>query len=181
MVKQDTVVQFRCRADGGLPLSNGTRDSRHCGLPSTNYEAPHWSIFHRPSYNSAFLTLSHSEHTHTHTHARARAPIYIYICIECVPCPCTVSYEIININWCTTIYIIFIRESPTCFDPAGPSSGRILWTHYGCVYTVKCEWALGLLLPEQLAAPQLVNKFSTFMEPEGSSPHSQHFRHLSLC
>jgi hypothetical protein len=30
-------------------------------------------------------------------------------------------------------------------DPAGPSSGRIVWIHYGCVYTVECECAVGIM------------------------------------
>jgi hypothetical protein len=40
------------------------------------------------------------------------------------------------------IYNLYSWKSPTCFDPAGPSSGRIILIHYGCVYTVKCECAL---------------------------------------
>jgi hypothetical protein len=44
------------------------------------------------------------------------------------------------------IYNLYSWKSPTCFDPAGPSSGRIVLIHYGCFYTVNCECALGFIL-----------------------------------
>jgi hypothetical protein len=44
------------------------------------------------------------------------------------------------------IYNLYLWKSPTCFDPAGPYSGRIVLIHYGCVYSVKCECALGVIL-----------------------------------
>jgi hypothetical protein len=44
------------------------------------------------------------------------------------------------------IHNLYSWKSPTCFDPAGPSSGRRVSIHYGCVYTVKCESALGSIL-----------------------------------
>jgi hypothetical protein len=44
------------------------------------------------------------------------------------------------------IYNLYSQKSPTCFDLSGPSSGRIVLIHYCCVYTVKCECALGFIL-----------------------------------
>ena len=40
--------------------------------------------------------------------------------------------------------------------------------------------ACGIVLLEKLTGSQLVKKFPAFMEPEGSLPHSQAPRHLSL-
>jgi hypothetical protein len=44
------------------------------------------------------------------------------------------------------IYNLYSWKSPTYFDSAGPSSGRIIFIHYGCIYIVKCECALGFTL-----------------------------------
>jgi hypothetical protein len=45
------------------------------------------------------------------------------------------------------IYNLYSWKSATCCDPAKPSSGRMFLIYYGCVYTVKCECALGFILP----------------------------------
>jgi hypothetical protein len=44
------------------------------------------------------------------------------------------------------VYNFYSWKFPTCFDPAGPFSARTVWIHCGCVYTVKCECALGFIL-----------------------------------
>jgi hypothetical protein len=44
------------------------------------------------------------------------------------------------------IYNLYSLKSPTCFDPAGPSSGRIILIHYDRIYIFKCECALGFIL-----------------------------------
>jgi hypothetical protein len=64
------------------------------------------------------------------------------MCSMSVHCIIRNKHQLIHQN----IYNLYSWESPTCFDPAGPSSGRIVLIDYGCVYTVKCECALGFIL-----------------------------------
>jgi hypothetical protein len=63
--------------------------------------------------------------------------------------PSTTTFHIFNVTYKLrnnkqqlmqqNTYNLYSYKSPTCFDPAGPSSGRIVLIHYGCVYTCQAR------------------------------------------
>jgi hypothetical protein len=55
------------------------------------------------------------------------------------------KYEITTPTNAIKTYIILFLKVSYMFRPAGPSSGRIILIHCGCVYIVKCECALGFI------------------------------------